>query len=113
MLGIGILVVHNIWLFWTLGLMLSLFVGPVQASSRSLMTRLIPPKKTTEMFGLYAFSGKATGFIGPWLLAMATLHFNSQRAGMATIMVFFVIGLFILLRVKEPKRDKQSAISLT
>ena len=65
------------------------------------MVHLIAAKEmSTEMFGLYALSGKITAFIGPWLLGMITLHFDSQRAGMATIMVFFVIGALTLLPVR-------------
>ena len=72
---------------------MGIFVGPTQAASRSMMAKLVPPEVITKMFGLYAFSGKATAFVGPALLGAVSLAFGSQRAGMATIMVFFVIGL--------------------
>ena len=68
-----------------------------------MMARLAPPEKTNEMFGLFALSGKVTAFVGPWLLAVTTSAFDSQRAGMATILVFFVVGLVLLLRVEEPR----------
>lgn len=54
------------------------------------------------MFGLYAFSGKATGFLGPMALALVTAAFDSQRAGMAVIIVFFAVGLVLLLKVRAP-----------
>jgi UMF1 family MFS transporter len=54
------------------------------------------------MFGLYALSGKATAFIGPALLGWVTLAANSQRAGMATVLIFFVIGTWTLWPLKEP-----------
>jgi UMF1 family MFS transporter len=57
------------------------------------------------MFGLYAMSGKATAFVGPILVGWVTAASGSQRAGMATIIVFFVIGLLLLLPVKAPVRD--------
>ncbi len=57
----------------------------------------------TEMFGLFALSGKATAFLGPALLAFITETFNSQRAGMAVILVFFGLGLALLLPVVEPE----------
>ncbi|OGT69307.1 MAG: MFS transporter [Gammaproteobacteria bacterium RIFCSPHIGHO2_12_FULL_45_9] len=99
--GIVILVAEHKYTFWIGALLLSLFLGPAQSASRSLMTRLIIPEKATEMFGLYALSGKATAFIGPWLLGSMTLLFDSQRVGMATILVFFLIGGWLLLYVKE------------
>lgn len=100
-LGIPVLLVHDKYLFWILAALLCIFVGPVQSASRSLMVRLILSKDTsTEMFGLYALSGRVTAFVGPWLLGMATLHFGSQRAGMATVLVFFAIGMLTLIPVK-------------
>jgi UMF1 family MFS transporter len=53
------------------------------------------------MFGLFALSGKATAFLGPALLAIMTDAFASQRAGMASIVVFFIIGALLLLRVND------------
>ena len=98
-LGVPILLLHDKWLFWFFSLFLSLFVGPVQSASRSLMVRLIDKSASAEMFGLYALSGRITAFIGPWILGTMTLFFNSQRVGMATVLVFFAIGAFLMLPV--------------
>lgn len=103
LVSIPLLLTHQRNVFWAVALLLAIFVGPVQAASRSLMARLAPPDKSTEMFGLYALSGRVTAFIGPWLLGVITLHFNSQRAGMATVVFFFVIGGVLMGRVKEKK----------
>ncbi len=100
-LGGVLLVVESKTLFWIFGIPLGLFVGPAQAASRSMMARMAPEKLTTEMFGLYAFSGKATAFLGPALLGAVTAAFDSQRAGMATILIFFVVGMILLFRVPE------------
>lgn len=100
--GMSILFVESVTLFWYLGLLLTLFVGPVQAASRSLMARITPEEKATEYFGLYAFSGRITSFIGPWLLGLMTFYFQSQRAGMASIMLFFMLGGALMFFVKEP-----------
>jgi UMF1 family MFS transporter len=102
-LGTAILLVESKSVFWALGLGIGVFVGPAQSASRSLMARLAPPEMTTEMFGLYALSGKATAFLGPALLGWATLAFSSQRAGMATILLFFALGLVLLLPIREPR----------
>lgn len=98
--GIGMLITHSQQTFWILGMGLSLCVGPVQAASRSLMIHIAPAAVVTEMFGLFAFSGKATSFLGPWLVGMFTLWFNSQRVGMSVIMFFFFIGGLLLTTVK-------------
>jgi len=105
----SILLVHSRVLFWALGILLSLFVGPVQAASRSLMARLVPPKKANELFGLYAFSGKVTSFFGPWILAYLTFHFDSQRIGMSSVVGFFVVGGFILFKfVPHRVQDRET-----
>lgn len=102
-LGSLVLVVDDVAWFWAFGLMLGIFVGPVQSASRSLMARLAPPDSRTEMFGLFALSGKATAFVGPALLGWVTALADSQRAGMATILAFFVVGLVFLWPLREPE----------
>ncbi len=86
---------------WVAGLAVGLFVGPNQAASRSLLGRFVPREKQTEFFGFFAFSGKATSFMGPLLLGVVTSLFRSQRLGMATILLFFTAGGLLLLKVNE------------
>ena len=100
--GLATLLAQTALWFWIFGLGLCVFIGPIQASSRTLMTRIAPADMRTEMFGLYAFSGKATSFLGPMLFGWATLLFESQRAGMATILVFWLAGLLLILLVRVP-----------
>ena len=101
-LGIPLLLVEEKLWFWIVGVPLGIFMGPAQAASRSLMARLAPPDLRTEMFGLFAFSGKATAFLGPAVLGAVTLSMESQRAGMATIVVFLGVGMILLLwKVRE------------
>ena len=90
--------------FWLVALVIGIFVGPAQSASRTLMARLAPADQRTEMFGIYALTGKVTAFIGPFLFGTATAWFQSQRAGMATILVMFVVGGLLLTRVREPTR---------
>ncbi len=102
-LGAGALVVESKTAFWVIGMALGVFVGPAQSASRSMMARLAPENLRTEMFGLYALSGKATAFMGPIAFGFATALFDSQRAGMATILVFLLVGLLLLIPVREPR----------
>ena len=72
-------------------------------SKEELISSLITisnQKNLNQMFGLYAVSGKVTNFLGPVLVASFTTYFESQRAGMASILLFLVIGLLILRRTK-------------
>jgi UMF1 family MFS transporter len=100
--GALILVVDSQAWFVALGCGIGLFIGPAQAASRSLMARLAPAEVRTELFGLYALSGKATAFIGPALVGWVTVWADSQRAGMATILVFFLAGMILLRPLKDP-----------
>lgn len=97
----ALFLVKTAYWFWILAILLAIFVGPVQAASRSFMTHIIPPEKVTEMFGLYSFSGKATAFLGPWLFAISTSHFGTQRAGIAIVLIFLILGGGLLTYVKE------------
>ena len=62
---------EKIW-FWVAGILVGLFAGPNQSASRSLMGRFVPQNKETEFYGFYAFSGKATAFLGPLLMGVIT-----------------------------------------
>ena len=87
--------------FWVAAIIIGVFAGPNQSASRSLMGRFVPDKHESEFFGFFAFSGKATAFLGPLLFGMMTTAFNSQRAGAATVFVFFLVGGLILSTVSE------------
>ena len=97
--GSALLLIESRLLFWTLALSLGLFVGPVQAASRSFMARISPAEIRNEAFGFYAFSGKATAFVGPLLVGWLTQYSGSQRIGMTVIIVLFSIGLLLMMRV--------------
>ncbi len=98
--ALGVFAPSPTW-FWVAGIGAGLMVGPNQAASRSLMGRFTPSKKENEFFGLYALSGKATAFLGPMLMGVTTLMFDSQRYGMAMILLFFGAGLVLMLFVDE------------
>jgi UMF1 family MFS transporter len=102
-LGSVVLLAPDKTTFWVATLALSTFFGPVQASSRTLMARLAPAAQRSEMFGLFAVTGKAISFMGPLAVGWATAATGSQRWGLATVMVFFAAGLGLLRRVKEPR----------
>jgi UMF1 family MFS transporter len=99
--GGALLVITDKAWFWALGLALGIFIGPAQSASRSLMAHLAPADMRTEMFGLFALSGKVTAFLGPTLLGIVTAATQSQRAGMATIVALLAIGAILLAFVRE------------
>ena len=71
------------------------------ASSRTLMARLAPPSMVGEFFGLFAFSGNVTAFLGPFSVATVTALFHSQRAGLSGTIPFLIVGGLLLYPVRE------------
>jgi MFS transporter, UMF1 family len=88
-------------LFWVSGILVGFFAGPNQSASRSLLGRFVPAKKENQFYGFFAFSGKLTAFMGPLLLGFLTQVFDSQRAGVSVVVLFFIIGGLLLTRVDE------------
>jgi len=88
------------WL-WVAGILIGVFVGPNQSASRSLMARFVPERHQAEFFGFFQLSGKATSFLGPLLLGVVAGAFGSQRAGIATVVLFLVVGAALLMTVNE------------
>ena len=87
--------------FWIAAVVVGICSGPNQAASRSLMGRFVPPDKENEFFGFFAFSGKATAFVGPLLFGALTGLFESQRAGIGMLVALFALGFLLLLLVDE------------
>jgi UMF1 family MFS transporter len=104
--------------YWVFGLMLCLFVGPAQASSRTFVARFAPENREGEVFGLYQTTGRAASFLSPMMwsifisVAIALGVSGSNTGGSCTVntgqatiygilgvMLVLAVGLFMLLRV--------------
>ncbi|RIK96350.1 MAG: MFS transporter [Proteobacteria bacterium] len=85
--------------YLVLGFLIGLAAGPLQAASRSLLIQMAPRDRVAQYFGLFALTGKVTSFVGPLLIGVVTALTASQKAGMAMLVVFFVAGLGLLVRV--------------
>jgi len=85
-----------------LGALIGMAAGPLQAASRTLLIRLAPPDRITQYFGLFALSGKVTSFMAPLAVSLVTALTMSQKAGMTVLVVFFLAGLVLLSRVRDP-----------
>jgi UMF1 family MFS transporter len=101
-LGIGVLLAPDKAMFFVAAILLGFFVGPVQSASRTLVARLSPENEVTERYGFYALTGRAVAFMGPLCFGLATDIFNSQQAGMATILLFWVIGFMLVRNLRDP-----------
>ena len=106
----AVLLVYSIGYFWIFGLLLGIFVGPVQAASRTYMARVSPRDLQNQMFGLMALSGKVTAFMGPLLVGWLTYLAGSQRIGMSVIVLLFVIGFILLYRIPDAEKVKEDRL---
>ena len=91
------------WVFWVFGLLLCIFVGPVQSSSRSFLSRLIPQGREGEIFGLYATTGRAVSFLAPAAFTLAVSLGGSTLYGILGIALVLLVGLLLLLPVKTKR----------
>lgn len=103
--GLAVLFAADKTLFMMLAFGMGVFIGPVQAASRTLAGRLAPHGMVTQTYGLYAFTGKSIAFMGPIAYGLATHAFGTQQAGMMSIVLFWILGLVLLIRVREGADD--------
>ena len=92
--------------FYFLAVLIGLFQGGIQALSRSLYTRIIPPSKSAEFFGFYNMFGKFAAIMGPALMGTVTIIYGDSRIGILSILALFILGAYFLSKVdvEEGKR---------
>jgi len=114
--------IKTTFLFYVVGASAGFFLSGVQAVSRTFVSQLAPPSKTTEFYGFLTVAGRTSTFIGP--LVFGTISFRmynfyvnrgfesllAEQQGMlwgvGSIILFLLAGLLVLLTVKriDPKR---------
>jgi len=91
--------------FYVLAICIGLVQGGVQSLSRSFFARLIPPRQSAEYFGFFNMIGKFSAVLGPILTGVVALSFGSQRLGILSILILFLGGLFLLIKVQQPSKE--------
>lgn len=102
--GVTLLTLSGPLAFWIFGLVLCLFIGPSQASARTLMLRMSAEGKEGVAFGLYTTTGRAASFLSPWFFFTFIDWFGTDRAGMGGLCVVLGLGLAAILAVRAPHR---------
>ncbi|MCK9425561.1 MAG: MFS transporter [Ignavibacteriaceae bacterium] len=90
-------------MFYVVGLLAGIAMGSSQSTSRSFMSKLTPDEKKTELFGFYSFFGKSSAILGPLVFGYISYVTGNQRYAISSIAFFFLIGLLILFKVKDPE----------
>ncbi|MCH7954476.1 MAG: MFS transporter [Candidatus Marinimicrobia bacterium] len=94
--------------FWILAGAVGLVLGGTQATSRSLFASFVPKENSAEFFGFFAISNKFASIMGPLTFAAMGQLFGSARAGIVSLIVFLIIGLFLLTQVDTEEGIRQS-----
>jgi UMF1 family MFS transporter len=109
--GVFIFASAGVITYWIGGLLLCLFVGPAQASSRTFVSRFTPHGREGEVFGLYQTTGRAVSFLSGtfWAISISIAHAvtgaqNTTIYGVLGLMVILIVGLVLLLRVNPNPR---------
>jgi UMF1 family MFS transporter len=85
--------------FFAMAVAVGLVQGGVQSLSRSLFGRLIPEGKNAEYFGFYNMMGKFATVFGPLIVGIVASVAHDTRLANASIVVLFIVGGILLLRV--------------
>ncbi len=85
--------------FWILGGFIALVMGGTQAVSRGLFANMIPAGKEAEFFSIYEVSERGTSWLGPLAFGLVNQITGSLRPAMVSIILFFIAGMALLLRV--------------
>lgn len=108
--GLTMMVLSGPRAFWLTGLLLCLFIGPAQASARTLLLRMSRDGKEGVAFGLYTMTGRAVSFLAPWLFSVFVDVFGAVRAGMGGLCLVMAVGLLGMLMVHAPRRSLATSV---
>jgi UMF1 family MFS transporter len=94
---------HNvaIVLFWVLAFLVGTVQGGIQATSRAVYGRLIPPDNSGEYFGFFEIFGRFAAILGPFLYATVLVATGRPSVSILSIVATFLIGLSILIYGKK------------
>jgi UMF1 family MFS transporter len=117
-ISIGGYFLATAWHFWVLAFLVGTVQGGSQALSRSLFGAMSPKAKTAEFFGFYGMSSKFAGIVGPLLFATIGQITGSSRLSIVALIIFFIVGGFLLSRVDEKEgirvaREEDAAVGVS
>jgi len=94
------------WHFYVLAILVGTVQGGSQALSRSVFASMIPKDKSSEFFGFFSVSDKFAGILGPLLFAIAIKFFGSIRSAILSVILFFVVGAWLLTKVNVEEGER-------
>jgi MFS transporter, UMF1 family len=103
--GLTLMALSGAAAFWVCGLLLCLFIGPTQASARTLLLRMTAHGKEGVAFGLYTMTGRAVAPLAPFMFSTFVAIFGADRAGIGGLMLVLAAGAVAMLAVRVPHRQ--------
>lgn len=94
--------------FFIAAAVVAVIMGGTQALSRSLFSLMIPKGKEAEYFSLYEVCDKGTSWLAPLLFALTLQFTGSYKIAIASLVIFFIGGLAVLLKVDVAKAAKEA-----
>jgi MFS transporter, UMF1 family len=91
--------------FWILAMLVASSQGGIQALSRSYFAKLVPKESANEFFGFYNIFYKFAAILGPFLVGFTAQLTGNTNSGVFSLVILFVIGGLILLRVPETLKN--------
>jgi len=102
--------IDSIQEYFVLGVIVGMAMGGAQSLSRSYYGSMIPEAASAELFGFYTVFSKFSAIWGPWTFALITHFSKSARVAIVSLIVYFILGLTLLLLVNESKaREARTA----
>ena len=86
---------YSVQQFYMIAALIGFAQGGIQALSRSYFAALIPENRSSEYFGIYNMLGKFAALLGPLIVGLVTFYTSDSRIGIASISIFFIIGLIL------------------
>ena len=113
----GLFFIKDMIGFFVIGAFAGFSLSGAQAVSRTMVSQLAPESKTTEFYGFLSVAGRTSTFVGPFVFGAMSYNMHNyyvkqgmaelaaeqagQYWGIGSILAFLVIGLLILLTVRE------------
>lgn len=94
--------------FWILAMLVASSQGGIQALSRAYFAKLVPKEHANEFFGFYSIFYKFAAILGPFLVGFTAQMTGNTNSGVFSLIVLFIIGGILLLRVPEKNTISKS-----
>ncbi|MES2765876.1 MAG: MFS transporter [Bacteroidota bacterium] len=98
--------------FYILSAVIGLVLGGSQALSRSVFSQMVPLGRESEYFSFYEISDKGTSWIGSLLFGLSLQITNSYRMAILSLVILFVAGFLLLLKVNVEKAREESLLKM-